>query len=204
LPIAAGDTFLTPVLTTTTVYYVWAGLACPSARMPDTAFIFTPPVVNLGADVMTGAATYDLDAGAGFATYQWTPFGQTTQLITTDSTGDYCVTVTDTNTCSDTDCVHIDFFTGISEADNRSGISVYPNPSNGAFTIRLTPALSKGEGAMTVSITNMLGEIVYTNKYARLLSEEINLSHLTAGVYSVEIKGEHVHVHHTIIITAYK
>jgi Domain of unknown function (DUF2341)/Secretion system C-terminal sorting domain len=50
--------------------------------------------------------TVDLDAGAGFNPYVWST-GDSTQVITVDTTGIYFVVVTDSNSCSGTDTVSV-------------------------------------------------------------------------------------------------
>lgn len=65
----------------------------------------TFPSVDLGADGgFTSTAT--LDAGAGFACYEWNT-SATTQTITITSTGTYEVTVTDEKGCTATDAVFL-------------------------------------------------------------------------------------------------
>jgi len=58
-------------------------------------------------------------------------------------------------------------------------IDVYPNPSNGTFTIRVDkPIMLSG----TLSVTNIHGQIIYSDKL-NTLSQTIDLSHLKNGVY---------------------
>jgi hypothetical protein len=68
-------------------------------------------IVSIGTaptPTITGSLTYcpsgtgtTLDAGAGYASYAWTPNGETTQTINA-TVGSYTVTVTDANGCSGT------------------------------------------------------------------------------------------------------
>ncbi len=71
--------------------------------------IYSPPVVNLGPDTLiTLPDTIILDAGPGAGcTYLWSG-GSTNQTLNVIITGNYCVTITDTNGCWASDCVFID------------------------------------------------------------------------------------------------
>ncbi|MEM6963410.1 MAG: T9SS type A sorting domain-containing protein [Bacteroidota bacterium] len=81
--------------------------ACVTLNPPPscTAYIYE--------DTILGAPTYNLTAGSnGIApfTYLWST-GETTQHIVPSSTGNYCVTVTDANGCSDSPCFYADLST---------------------------------------------------------------------------------------------
>lgn len=84
-------------------------------RAADTVTVsFNPlPVVNLGQDQnLCQGATLTLEAGAGFAAYQWST-GAVTPAITVSNAGNYTVTVTDANGC---------------QANDQLRIIVVPNP----------------------------------------------------------------------------
>jgi len=136
--VGTGNSFTTPVLTTTTTYYAVAGTLCPSAQVPAVATVNTLPTVDIGSGsdtIVVFTSTYVLDAGAGFSGYSWSTT-ETTQTITVNATGSYCVTVTDANNCTANDCVYLDFITGINE-NTLSGVSIYPNPSHGLIEVTL-------------------------------------------------------------------
>ncbi|PKQ60162.1 hypothetical protein BZG01_21245, partial [Labilibaculum manganireducens] len=74
-----------------------------SATDDANATIHPNPTVNLGADQQTCSGnTITFDAGNAGSTYLWST-GETTQSITVSTSGNYSVTVTDTNGCSATD-----------------------------------------------------------------------------------------------------
>jgi|GEM_PF-3103414 len=64
----------------------------------------TPPDVNIGDDFFSCNPTV-LDAGFPGYSYDWST-GETTQTITVNASGSYCVTVTSANGCTGTDCVN--------------------------------------------------------------------------------------------------
>lgn len=63
------------------------------------------------------------------------------------------------------------------------GINIYPNPSEGLFTINATEA-----GSYLVDVTNILGEVVYTVNFNNLTV--VDLSGLAKGVYSVRVSND--------------
>lgn len=63
-------------------------------------------------------------------------------------------------------------------------INVYPNPSNGQFTLRS----SVGSGQCSVEVYNMLGEKVYSNyQITKLSNYQIDLSSQPNGVYLYKV-----------------
>lgn len=67
--------------------------------------------------------------------------------------------------------------TGINEATNGLGLSIYPNPAHGSFTV-------KGEG--TLVIYNSVGQVV---RNGLLEDNETTIEGLPAGLYFVQING---------------
>ena len=72
---------------------------------------------------------------------------------------------------------------GINEVEELSGISVFPNPSNGIFTVNAAVA-----GVYTVEVTNVIGEIVHAERINGTTS--IDLSNVAKGVYMVRVSSE--------------
>ncbi|MDP2174326.1 MAG: PKD domain-containing protein [Bacteroidota bacterium] len=97
----------------------------------------------------------------------------------------YCVTMIastpDGCDCSKTKC--IDLSTSIDEI-NSNHVSIYPNPSNGLFNIKM----KESTNLMNVIVYNVLGEVVFQFGYN---NQEVvmDLNHLNNGVYIVKITG---------------
>jgi hypothetical protein len=75
---------------------------------------------------------------------------------------------------------------GVSENSFASSIIVFPNPSNGKFTVNLN---SLSEENIELSVFNVLGKMVYTTK----LNDQTNtldLSFLQSGIYEGVFKSE--------------
>jgi len=135
--------------------------------------------VNLGADTMICEnCTMTLDAGAGFASYQWNT-GETTRTITVSKTGTYSVIAKNSDGCSAQDEVEVlvQEPTGVHESLVKSGINVFPNP----FTTQLTLTLEllKDE-AVTAELFEVSGK-----KVAMLMSQPLN-----AGKHSLNLSTE--------------
>ena len=164
-----------------------------------TVIIHEEPEVNLGEDqeVCIGM-TVTLDAGNEGASYQWST-GETTQTIHVDTTGmdennnlTISVQVTDQNDCSEVDEIVINFMdcSNISENAYLNSVEVYPNPSNGYFTLQLDA--NENQKAQ-IELINQNGELVYvenvqfvkeTNKF------NLNANHLTNQLYYLRVVSD--------------
>lgn len=75
-------------------------------------------------------------------------------------------------------------------------VSIYPNPSRGVFTIEL---LDETE-AQAISITNAVGQVVYTSSIITNDPLKLNLENTSQGVYSIQIKTTKGLINHRIIL----
>lgn len=73
----------------------------------------------------------------------------------------------------------------------KAHLEVYPNPSNGAFTINV-------DGTYDVQVLNNLGQVVYNEKVES--SKVINLSDLASGVYILTVKNNNKFATQNIVI----
>jgi len=97
-------------------------IGCQATSQPVTVTVYPKPAPQIQASGPTefcegGSVT--LDAGAGFASYQWSN-GATTRTITVTQQGSYTVTVTDQNSCSGTSQPVV--------------VTVYPKPAKPTIT----------------------------------------------------------------------
>lgn len=145
------------------------------------------PVVNLGNDTtVCNNQNITLDAGAGFASYTWTPSGNTQTITVTgaNTVTTYTVTVTDNNGCSNTDAIVVTYSSCAGTDENISNLSkleIYPNPTNGNFIINLGELLNDTE----LNILDMNGKLVYSeviNKNSSII-KQVNIEKLPAGIY---------------------
>ena len=103
----AGETNQALTVTTAGTYAVALTSSQGCTGTGSTNVTFSPaPTIALApfTDVPCAQASTVLDAGAGYASYAWSPGGATTQTITASSPGTYSVTVTgaSTGTCTAT------------------------------------------------------------------------------------------------------
>lgn len=154
--------------------------------MTETACITQPlpPMQGfLGNDtLLCDSATVTPCAPAGNATYMWST-GATTQCITINATGCYEVIATDMNGCtmSDTICVTVSPCLGINEIAGN-GVNIYPNPASNS--IRIVHGMNSPQ---PMTITDMRGSVVVAKTVTN--NEEIDLSRLAEGVYTINVNG---------------
>ena len=72
--------------------------------------------------------------------------------------------------------------TSVDDKDFDKTIVIFPNPSNGTFTVQ--SARSK---IQTVDIYNVLGEMVYQTIVNNSHKTEITLPGITSGIYQVHV-----------------
>lgn len=86
------------------------------------------------------------------------------------------------------DDVSVTMPTGLNQVlETESAIEIFPNPTNGIFSIRQQTMNNKQQ---TIEIYNLLGENIYSilnNKNAAL---DIDISHSPSGIYFVKINEE--------------
>ncbi|MCY7410892.1 MAG: T9SS type A sorting domain-containing protein [Chitinophagales bacterium] len=126
------------------------------------------------------------------SSYQWQQNsidipGATDQSYTVLQSGFYTVIITDENGCVSSTTLYV-LITGIENVFGDGVISVFPNPTNGLFAIRLNDSLL--ENGTLLSIKNTLGQHVFNSSQNEFLKERINeidLRSLASGVYLIEI-----------------
>ncbi len=140
-------------------------------------------------DVGVSQSGANLSANQSGATYQWlncpgmTPInGATNQLYTATANGDYAVIVT-INGCSDTSNCYTVNGVGILEHDFGDELLLYPNPTNGFFSIDL----GKKYPTTRLTLTDLSGRLVDSKNYteSQVLNMEIQVP---AGVYLLQVE----------------
>ncbi len=149
--------------------------------------IINAPVI----DVTTTTANFVITANNSTATgYQWIDCnnsnaainGETNASYTALVNGDYAVIVIDGD-CSDTsDCVNIAGL-GINETQDL-GVSIYPNPNNGEFTISTT------ENNVTITVYSADGKVIVNNLQVTEVNQLINLGDIENGIYFVKMAND--------------
>ncbi|PKR81341.1 hypothetical protein CW751_04605 [Brumimicrobium salinarum] len=83
---------------------------------------------------------------------------------------------------------------GIEDFDSALNISIYPNPTNGDFTINLGETIQ----SLTIYITDITGKEVYSNGYKSTQKVNLNLND-APGVYFVTIEADGVQSKYKLI-----
>jgi hypothetical protein len=166
------------------------------------------PTVDLGNDMTICAnETMMLDAGNAGASYVWST-GETTQTIVVDTTGvgigtlDIWVDVTDANTCTSTGEISIQFddCTGISEISEQWAVEIFPNPSNGVFSIDIN---TKSNKPVSMSLFNTFGKELYKMENVSIKSSKVIELDLTAqpdGIYFINLTGDGINMIRKVVI----
>ncbi len=68
----------------------------------------------------------------------------------------------------------------------RRDLEVYPNPSNGLFTIKLPKFI----GDANLVVANINGQIVYKKEIGNSIMEQVDITNMVAGRYNIEVYPE--------------
>jgi hypothetical protein len=159
------------------------------------------PVVSISSPVLqlvpgrTTTITGTSNPAAAAGGWAWTLNGgpiagtSNTQTVNIDGVGTYQATVTDVNGCV---AMSNQLVIG-SEASDR--LWIYPNPTDGAFQVRLYYDSDVSE-RRTVTIINMLGQVITSKQFslvdnsAPYMRMDFDLTNMMAGTYLVRVVNE--------------
>ena len=184
--VGTGNLFTTPLLSASKTYFVKAyNSDCESNILPVIAGINPIPSINLGDDTIhSSVSPYILDAGSGFSSYLWST-SDVTQTYAANVSGNYCVTITDFNNCSASDCAYIEFSVGINSHINSKDYHLFPNPSNGIVTIKFPDSHPR----INFSVLDLTGKIVF-NKILYSNQGTFDFSFLSRGIYIIQCNDD--------------
>jgi hypothetical protein len=159
---------------------------CPESEMAINLDIQTLPVINLPSDTIIGSgAEILLDAAIeGDMTYNWQPTGSTSSSVIIDSlfsvngTKTASVTITSSKGCSVTKDIKVHF----NNPEIEDTFTIYPNPSNGIFT--LEPV--KGSAVIDqMRLVDRAGKVIWNSEESLniLGSKQISIGGLKGGAY---------------------
>ncbi|PCH90934.1 MAG: hypothetical protein COB85_09790, partial [Bacteroidetes bacterium] len=127
--------------------------------------------------------------------YQWymnstSLSGETSQSYTITQDGTYTVEITDANGCTAMSDSITATYTGIVDFSGNIELLIFPNPSNGEFTLKIDMGMIKN---IQLIISNVLGQKVYEEALEinqGVYSTVIDLKNHPAGIYSLSLTGE--------------
>ena len=91
----------------------------------------------------------------------------------------------------------------VDENDLARKLAVYPNPSNGTFTITFESNLNSVNNNVKVDVYDLQGRLVYNNNYSNtssIFKETITMENARAGVYMVNISEGNRTTSHKLVI----
>lgn len=91
----------------------------------------------------------------------------------------------------------------VDENDLARKLAVYPNPSNGTFTITFESNLNSVNNDVKVDVYDLQGRLVYNNNYSNtssIFKETITMENARAGVYMVNISEGNRTTSHKLVI----
>ncbi|PKP50539.1 MAG: hypothetical protein CVT95_02420 [Bacteroidetes bacterium HGW-Bacteroidetes-12] len=145
--------------------------------------------VSPAIDIVTTVSGNTITANETGAAYQWLDCdngnavinGETSQSFTATVTGNYAVEITVGN-CVDTSACENITVVGIDENKTKNNIKLFPNPTNGLFTIITSYQAN-------VSIYNVLGENILT-KVLQSGNHTLSLETQPKGIYFLNIENQ--------------
>ena len=196
--IQGGNAVVSPSINTNyTVLGTYTLTGCVSPAFATTSLIVNAsPILSISGNTSICASETTTLIVSGGNTYQWSTGASSNSITINQSPNSYNYTVTGTGTNS---CVSIatiqviiNICTGI-EKIKTEGVSIYPNPTNGEFTIELVSLNNT-----YITITNVLGQIIKTQK-AELINQ-IDLNLFEKGVYFINVMENNQSVYRGSII----
>jgi hypothetical protein len=148
------------------------------------------PVLTLtpASSTVICAGQFTILKAQGGGTYVWNPGGMAGSgpVVTPAATTTYTVVGT-VNGCPSAPgmiTVNVTTCTGLEDLSTHNEISVYPNPSNGIFTV----SSANNTGKLDVAVVNMLGQTVKSENSKDPKSVVIDMSTFSKGVYYLKIQ----------------
>ncbi len=128
-----------------------------------------------------GSATVASTGGVAAYTYLWSG-GQVTMNVSGLAPGNYCVTVTDNNGCTVSDCADVSAPSAIGNLAYLN-MQVYPNPANSQLTIQTEPS----NGKLQFTIYSVDGKLL-SQQNINGTKTTISVAALPAGFYAYQLK----------------
>ncbi|KAB1063343.1 T9SS type A sorting domain-containing protein, partial [Salibacter halophilus] len=166
---------------------------CLGSDTIDVTVLESPQVELNEIDTVCADTVFSIDAGSGYSSYLWNN-GETTQSIDVgpfvqDTGYSYVVVVQNSAGCSGIDTVSFAVIdcdpSGIITEDPRS-VRLYPNPSNGVFTVES----EDWYGDAKVEVISSTGVLVHKSNISdqSYWKKRFDLSEASNGVYFFTIK----------------
>ncbi|MBL4651312.1 MAG: T9SS type A sorting domain-containing protein [Flavobacteriales bacterium] len=153
--------------------------------------------INFGSS--TGSIIVVATGGTSSFTYSWSD-GQSGGNASSLATGNYTVTATDVNGCSDTATFFVDQPLGIFRIQHDLTLVIYPNPTTGILNISIE---SNKSDKLAINVLNAMGQIVWSDNVSMLSGKNIytvDLANNSTGVYFITIIGNDINTTKRVIL----
>jgi len=159
---------------------------------------FPQPSIELGPDTLLQQGyTLLIGVSAIFDSYKWST-GETTPTILATLPLTYSLTVTDTNGCTATDNITLNYPPQSVDESATKAVHFYPNPTNGSFLIKTN--IDRIE-VIDIEMFSLLGETVFQTSLAPNVSEVLLPDFIENGNYFMRISSVKLNKTLPIILT---
>lgn len=159
-------------------------------------------IINSVADITTTLNGLNISANNTNASYQWLDCnnnyaminGEISQIFTPINNGNYAIQLTE-NGCVDTSaCVSITTV-GIMDNNFESSVKLFPNPTNGSFSIDLGMV----QESIEISVTDISGKLIQSKTFNSTQLLNLLLDE-PAGIYFVDVRSNEMNIVIKLII----
>jgi len=148
---------------------------------------------NNVSDLSTSVSGIEITATNSNASYQWLDCddnnsiinGENGQSFTATANGNYAVELTENGCVDTTDCVTITTV-GIVENTFDTELLVYPNPTNGKFSIDLGKVYNKTQ----ITIMDLTGKLIESKIESQTQVLNLSIEQEPKGIYIITIQAE--------------
>jgi hypothetical protein len=167
----------------------------PSIPLPDVLTANLGVVENASNNLNNGSIEAIVLGGTPPYTFLWKKNGTayaTTQNLIGLSFGDYLLQATDANGCTaQLPSIIVQNIVGTNVTNLGNFIKMYPNPSNGQFSILLS---DKIVGTLQVKIVDLQGKVLYNILESDKNNIDIDLSNIASGMYWVIMTNQNYEI----------
>jgi len=167
---------------------------------PDPIAVTNLMISNSSSSEDNGSINFEIDGGTPDYSFAWS-HGETTQNVEGLAPGDYSLTVTDGNGCTES---FGPFTVGVSSSSSTTldfeVFELYPNPVRDQLFIALD--LKTTQNSVQLEIVNPQGQSVWMRDFGQQqqLREEVNVSRLTPGTYFMRLLANDKQAVRTFIV----